>query len=398
MTFCNVPRVLKSVGLGLLTVAYLGCHSCLGQDSNGKWRVEMLALDANEGCAIGDINGDGQPDVIAGRNWYAAPDFKPRSLRTIEDWNGYVESNGDFLMDLNGDGKLDVVAGSFLPTQVYWFENPGSEGLRLGQTWKKHLLADTGASQNEAQLMADIDGDGLREWIVNSWNNKNPTVIWRFTKREPTKENPAIYQLEKSIVGKEGNQHGLGVGDINNDGRVDVLIGSGWYEQPTSNAWSQSWKYHPDWNIQGSIPMIVRDVDGDGLNDLLVGKGHDFGLYWWKRKPSSGEDKLQFEEVLIDKSFSQPHALALADLDGDGRDELITGKRYFAHNGKDPGGMDMPEIHSYKWTGKEFLRSVIERGHVGVGLQIATGDLNQDKRTDIAVAGKSGTYVLLNLP
>ena len=362
-----------------------------------QWKIEQLTLDANEGCSIGDVNGDGKPDVIAGRNWYAAPEFKPRPLRIIEDWNGYVQSNGDFLMDVNADGRIDVIAGSFLPTEVSWYENPGDEGLRLGQTWKKHLLADTKASENEAQLMQDVDGDGKPEWVVNSWNKKNPLSVWRFTKNEPSKENPAAFRLEQSVIGKSGNQHGLGVGDINNDGRIDVLIGSGWYEHPSTNPWGQDWKFHADWDIQGSIPMIVRDVDQDGKNDLLVGAGHDFGLYWWRQTETKSDGALQFDKRLIDKSFSQPHALAFADLDGDGKDELISGKRYFAHNGGDPGGKDMPEINAYKLVQGEFRKSTIEQGHVGIGLQIATGDLNGDNRIDVAVAGKSGTYILFNL-
>lgn len=362
-----------------------------------RWKIQPLGLDANEGCAIGDINGDGRPDVVAGRNWYAAPDFVPRPLRVIEDWNGYVQSNGDFLMDVNQDGRLDVVAGSFVPTEVFWYENPGAEGLRLGQTWKKHLLVDTKASENEAQLMEDIDGDGTKEWIVNSWNKKNPLVIWRFVKSEPYGDGKAMFRLEPSVIGKAGNQHGLGVGDINNDGRIDVLIGSGWYEQPALNPWQQDWKFHADWNIQGSIPMLVRDLDNDGKNDIVVGAGHDFGLYWWRQIESKADGSLQFDSKLIDKSYSQPHALALVDLDGDGKQELVTGKRYYAHNGGDPGGKDLPEMHAYRWQNGAFERSVIEQGHVGVGLQIATGDLNSDGREDIAVAGKSGTYILLNL-
>jgi hypothetical protein len=362
-----------------------------------NWRIEQLTLDANEGCAIGDLNGDGKPDVVAGRNWYAAPDFKPRPLRTIEDWNGYVQSNGDFLMDVNADGRMDVIAGSFVPTEVSWYENPGDEALRLGQTWKKHLLVDTKATENEAQLMQDIDGDGKPEWVVNSWNKKNPLSVWRFNKNEPTKENSAVVQLEQAVIGKSGNQHGLGVGDINNDGRIDVLIGSGWYEQPASNPWGQDWLFHADWNIQGSIPMIVRDVDKDGKNDLLVGEGHDFGLFWWRQTEKKSDGSLQFDKRVIDKAFSQPHALAFADLDGDGVDELISGKRYFAHNGGDPGGKDMPEINAYKLVDGVFRKSSIEQGHVGIGLQIATGDLNGDKRIDIAVAGKSGTFILFNM-
>ncbi len=366
------------------------------EDIAASWKVEMLALDANEGCAIGDINGDGLSDVVAGRNWYAAPEFKPRPLRTIEDWNGYVQSNGDYLVDMNGDGLLDVVAGSFLPSEVHWYENPGPEGWRLGKTWKKHLLVDTKMSENEGQLLEDIDGDGRPEWVVNSWNQKNPTMVWRFVPRDPTDKNPSKFDLVGSTLGKVGNKHGLGVGDINNDGRVDVLTGAGWYEQPRSNPWGQEWKFHADWDITGSIPMLVRDIDQDGLNDIVLGAGHDYGLYWWKRKESKEGEPLAFEKVVIDKSFSQPHALAFADLDGDGNDELITGKRYYAHNGGDPGGKEMPVIHYYRWNGKEFEKQVIEQGHVGVGLQIATGDLNGDGKTDIAVAGKSGTYILFN--
>jgi hypothetical protein len=358
--------------------------------------VKLLTLDANEGIVAGDVDGDGQVDLVAGRNWYRGGDWAPRPLRQIDDWNGYVQSNGDFLMDMNGDGQPDVIAGSFLPTEVHWYENPGSEPLRLGHAWKRQLLVDTGNTCNEGQLLEDVDGDGKPEWIVNSWKKDVPMVVWRFVDREPTRENPSRYELKSHALGMRGNGHGIAVGDLSGDGRVDVLVGQGWYEQPASGPWGSEWVFHPAWDLHSSLPMSVRDLDGDCKQDLVYGNGHDYGLFWWRNEGRDEQGEVKWTKHEIDKSYSQPHVLHWADVDGDGEDDLITGKRYYAHNGKDPGGQEMPCLYYYTWSRKDmkFQRHTIEEGHVGCGLQIVAQDLNGDGKTDIAVAGKSGTYLL----
>lgn len=374
-------------------------------DDGLAYRVRLLAVDANEGIAAGDIDGDGKPDLVAGRSWYRNGDWKPRPLRSIEDWNGYVESNGDYLFDVNGNGRLDVIAGSFLPTEVHWYENPGAEGLRLGQQWTRHLLVDTGNSANEGQMMVDLDGNGRPEWIVNSWKKDVPTVVWRLVKKTPAElasttagdEGGAIYRMLPHELGPRANGHGVAVGDLSGDGKPDVLVGQGWYQQPESDPWSQPWTFHPDWDMHASLPMIVADVDGDGDADLIWGKGHDFGLYWWENQGRDPDGKIRWAEHEIDSSFSQPHTLAWVDLDGDGQEELVTGKRYYAHNGRDPGGMEMPCLYYYRWDSatKRFTRHTIDEGHVGTGLQIVAQDMTGNGKVDLAVAGKSGTYLLL---
>jgi hypothetical protein len=129
---------------------------------------------------------------------------------------------------------------------------------------------------------------------------------------------------------------------------------------------------------------------------VIVGESHDYGLYWLKQLDAG--DGVRFERHVIDDSFSQVHALHLADLDGDGDEELIAGKRVLAHNGNDPGAQDPPCLLYYQWDPSRatFERFIIDEGRVGAGLQIHTGDLDGNGRLDIVVAGKSGTYLLFN--
>ena len=336
-------------------------------------------------------------DLVAGRMWYSGRDWAPRPLRNIKDWNGYVESNGDFLFDINKDGFLDVISSSFVSSEIRWFENPGKDSLRLGKLWAEHLLIDTGQTTNEGQLMADLDGDGQPEYIVNSWSNDEKMMVWRLVDAKQNDSRSAAYRMIGHALGDSGNGHGMAVGDINGDGKVDVLVGQGWYEQPAEDPWSRPWEFHRDWKLHSSIPMIVTDLDQDGDNDLIIGNGHNYGLYWWENTGTDSDNKLQFTEHDIDQSFSQPHTLAWADVDDDGNPDLITGKRYFAHNGSDPGGKERPCLFYYTWNVKtrSFTRHTIDKGRVGCGLQIVIEDLNGDGKTDIAVAGKSGTYLLL---
>jgi hypothetical protein len=383
-------------GFGILFCAITGMIS--GHSAELKFRVQQLHQDNNEGCAIGDINKDGKLDVVAGEFWYAAPDFDQHPLRKLAPFGkDYLQDNGDHLYDVNRDGWLDVVAGGFTITEVHWYENPGKQGM--DGLWKKHLLVDTKTEQNEMTYLHDLDGNGTPEYFENSWNDGNPMLAWRFV----WKDGGAV-SLVRHTIGPKINGHGMGFGDINGDGHDDILFKQGWYECPSEGAFTSAWKYHDDFTFpHGSCPILVTDLDEDGRNDIIWADGHNYGLYWERQQKPTVSGDTRWRQYLIDKSFSQAHALAWEDIDNDGAPELITGKRYYAHSGGDPGANDPVTVQYYDWDKATltFSKRMVSQGKPGegpgIGLQIRVVDLDGNGWKDIVTPGKSGTHILWNL-
>jgi hypothetical protein len=240
----------------------------------------------------------------------------------------------------------------------------------------------------------DIDGDGHLEIVPNTPGA--PLCAYKLILDSRGK---GTGKFSKHVLFSEGIGHGLGFGDIDGDGRGEFITPKGILKAekdplgPYKLVQEINWGY---WDL--SIPVLVQDINGDGLANLIVGRAHDYGLDWWEQKIDSG--KRTFTRHAIDPFNSQYHDLHWVDIDGDGKNELVTGKRYLAHCGRDPGEYDDLGIYYFKWTGENFAKQIITHGPPGIGagcgIYFAIADLRGTGRLDIIAPGKDGLHVLFN--
>lgn len=378
-------------------------------------KTQLTELYYSEGASMADLNADGHMDVIAGPRWWAGPDFRNSySYAPVKSYpttgpglSAYSNYFFTFPTELTNDKWVDLIKVGIPGRAGELAINPGADPLAPDNTQHacQHCkIVDSVC--NESPQFINVIGDEKKELLSFSKNHITLSV----PSHDP-KEPWVLHHISPPEKRFQKYAHGLGAGDINGDGLMDILEKSGWWQQPQNWDKKAPWVFHPyDFasGQMGGAQMFTYDVDGDGDNDVVSShNGHGYGFSWHEQITINRKLGFQQHIVMTDKasdnpygvSFSQLHAMDCVDIDGDGIKDIVTGKCYFAHNGRDPGAKEPAVLYWFKThrhsNGQAELIPYQIDDNSGVGRQITTGDLNQDGKPDIVVSNKKGVFTFI---
>jgi len=403
------PRFAFRILLAVLAMSALGLTQAGPFVIDTFERQRLTDKYYSEGIGAGDLDRDGSVDIVYGPYWFAGPKFDKRHEiypPKPEDREAYADHFFAWVYDFNGDGWNDILTAGFPGTPAYVYENPRAEGH--ARHWPRHEVFNHVC--NESPQFTNLVGDERPELVCTrdgsfgyaTFDPDRPFQAWPFH---------AISDKMAPIP----FGHGLGVGDVNGDGRIDLLMKDGWFEQPRSLDGARTWTFHPvAFAPIGGADMFAYDVDGDGDNDVITSlAAHDFGLAWYEQVRSGtgadAGDPARFRQHIImgDRPeqnryglvFSEPHSVKLADIDGDGLQDIITGKTYYSHHKASPMWDAGAVVYWFRLRrtpeGVDWVPYRAD-GEAGIGRQLVVHDLNQDGLPDLAAGGMKGAHVLIH--
>ena len=190
------------------------------QTADPAFRVQAIDPTVqSETAAVVDLNNDRKLDIISAESWYEAPTWTKHPLRSINRASGYVDDFSDLPVDVDADGFIDIVQIGYFARRLEWLKNPG----RADGAWTVNEIDAVGPT--EFAFLVDLNNDG-----------KSFELLPQFTRAANLPA--AWYEIQqgkwvKHVVSQPRFfGHGIGAGDMNRDGRSDIVTPSGWLEAP----------------------------------------------------------------------------------------------------------------------------------------------------------------------
>lgn len=328
----------------------------IGHIENSEGGVFGPAAAMNLLCEVGDLTGNGRPDIVVvprhGRAvWFENPGYVTGdwTMHTLDPDVHGMEAGG-CVVDINGDGLPDLVAGGDARNdELYWWENPGTPGV----PWRRRVIVKTGFWQFHDQRVGVVTPEGVPSIVF--WNNRVGDLY-----RVPLPADPTVTPWPGIELIRRGNPNeGIAIGDIDGDGVDEIIAGDSWYKYLSPD---RGWVSHVFSKNYPFPRLQVADLDGDGQLEIVAAEGdaHIFG------GPEGGragwlhatDDPTQlWEDHLLETGLLDAHTLQVGDFTGTGAIDIAVAEIGL------PGDPRNPRFLLYKNRGGgAFTRTIVEEG------------------------------------
>ena len=334
--------------------------------------------------ASGDIDGDGNVDVVSGGGraiqWYAAPSWTRHSIEDSSSAGG----NGGLVFDVDRDGHLDVVSALF-NSDLVWWENPGPP--QVTGTWERHVIDGNVTTFNHDLAYGDIDGDNEGE-VVALYVGKDG-VAWYDVPANPVTD---AWSRTTILASTKDPWVGLAIGDFDGDLDQDVVASSKWYERPANPA-------TPNWTERSITPDPVQnvfayDVNDDMRLDVVMAEGfvHPNGSVMWAEAPADPKSE-PWTVHPVAGNLDGPENIWAGDVDGDDRTDIVSGEMGTS-TGWGDNDSNLIVFEENEPSGLSWSAHVVA-DNVGVSARINPVDIDKDGDVDFTADGNAEDHIYL---